>query len=116
MAKVRGPAPETPGTATEATGGVHLALNGSIGVSGSLATIAIQNLFDPTQNFLVQCNEKDHTLNGEPFCDELTVLPPGIYEVIVQSPDPACHAGAALVQDHRPAERDGRASGQPGVR
>ncbi len=75
----------------ESTGGVHLALSGSIGVSGSLATIAIQNLFDSSQNFLVRCNEKDHTLNGEPFCDELTVLPPGIYEVIVQSPDPSCH-------------------------
>ena len=80
-----------PEAATGETGGMHLALNGSIGVSGSLATIAIQNLFDPSQNFLIQCNEKDHTLNGEPFCDELTVLPPGVYEVIVQSPDPNCH-------------------------
>lgn len=58
--------------------------------------IAVQDVFDPTQNFLIECEEKDHTLDGQTFCDELLVLPPGVYEIVVQSMDPSCHTE----QDH----------------
>lgn len=81
------------GTGAEGpSGSVHVALNGA----GDLAVIAIQNVFDSDQNLLVECTEKPHTLDGQAFCDELVVLPPGVYEIVVQSPDPSCRSE----QDH----------------
>ena len=71
---------------------MHLALNGSIGTSGSLATIAIQNLFDPSQNYLdpVQ-REGPRDRRGARSATSSPCCLPASYEVIVQSPDPSCH-------------------------
>ena len=61
-----------------------------------LAQIAIRNVFDPSQTYLVDCAAKNHTLpNGDRFCDELTLLPPGIYDIVVQSLDPNCRSELA---------------------
>ncbi|WP_373048398.1 hypothetical protein [Vulgatibacter sp.] len=74
----------------EEAGNVHLALDGYL--DGNLAVIAIQNVFDRDESYLIDCKKKDHKLNGSTFCDELVVLPPGVYEVRVQSPDPDCES------------------------
>ncbi len=75
-------------------GAVHLALigGGEVDIDGNLAIIAIQSVFGD-ESYLIECQRKDHLSDGyygSPFCDELQVLPPGVYEVIVQSPDPNC--------------------------
>ena len=83
---------EGPAVVSGPTGRIQLNLDGVT----PLVTIAIRNVFDHSQTFLVDCNTKDHTLDGHAFCDELTALAPGVYEIIVQSQDPDCHSE----QDH----------------
>lgn len=78
------------GGGEETTGSLRMQLDGNIASSSEMATIVIRNVFDTNQVFLIECHQKDHTLDGEPFCDELLVLPPGVYEVLVQSGDPNC--------------------------
>jgi len=75
-------------------GSVQLAVNGTL--EGDVAVIAFRNVFNEEQAFLQECARKPHTLGGQQFCDELFVLPPGVYEVVVQSPDPDC----SPEQDH----------------
>jgi len=71
-------------------GNLHLACRGA--ARGELAVIAIRDLFDAQHSFLVDCARKAHRVEGQEFCDELMVLPPGTYEVVVQSPDEDCVA------------------------
>lgn len=71
-------------TQREKPGGLRVALDGSISTS---STIAVRDVFDPQKAWLVQCAQKDHTLEGQAFCDELLVLPPGVYDVVVQGRD-----------------------------
>ena len=77
-----------------ATSGVRVQLNGGT-VGGVMATIVIQNVFDTSQSWLVNCTAKDHLLNGQTFCDEMTILPPGVYEIIVQTQN-----DCTMTQDH----------------
>jgi hypothetical protein len=67
-----------------------------LGGASSLTTIVVRNVFDHSKVYLVDCAQKDHLLNGASFCDELLILPPGAYELIVQSQDPSCRSE----QDH----------------
>lgn len=70
-----------------AAGEIHVALEGA---GGTMAMIVLRNVFNPAEVRLVECEQKDHTLNGSTFCDELIVLPPGVYEVRVQSREKGC--------------------------
>lgn len=74
-------------------GKVHVYLSGEGSVD---TTIVIQDVFDSSRNFLVECEEKPETLDGQTFCDELLVLPPGVYQLVVQTQDPSCRTE----QDH----------------
>lgn len=74
-----------------AAGRLRVALDSSV----PMATIVVRNVFDPQQVAVVDCAKKDHLLDGGQFCDELLVLPPGVYEVVVQS-----HEGCQSEQDH----------------
>lgn len=74
------------------SGTVRLNLSGGMEAGSTLARIAIRDVFDPDKNWLIDCAEKDHQLKGKSFCDELIVLPPGIYEVVVQSVDSDCES------------------------
>lgn len=78
----------------DAQGSVHVSLQGMQIVdssnSGSMASIVVKNIFDESLQYLVQCTEKDHTNDGKAFCDELIVVPPGTYEIIVQPGDANC--------------------------
>ncbi|WP_373048399.1 hypothetical protein [Vulgatibacter sp.] len=69
-------------------GELHFAMKGE----GVDSTIVIRNVFEPDDFYLIECMEKDHLLDGQAFCDELVVLPPGVYEVKVQSQDPNCRS------------------------
>jgi hypothetical protein len=77
-------------------GAVRLNLNGNNTVGDTMAYVVIRNVFDHSQNYLVECGEKAYQLEGSTFCDELLILPPGVYEIIVQSLDPNCRTE----QDH----------------
>lgn len=74
-------------------GALQLNLNGN--GTTPMAEIVVRNVFDTGFVHLVQCIEKDHTLEGQTFCDELMILPPGVYELIVQS-----HNGCYTEFDH----------------
>jgi len=69
-------------------GSVHLRL----GAPSVDVTLVVRNVFDHAQAYLVDCVEKDHLLDGQRFCDELLVVPAGIYEIIVESEDDQCQS------------------------
>lgn len=71
-----------------ATGQVQLNLIGSSSSDpGATASVIIRSVLDHSQAYLIECPEKDHVIEGELVCDELTILPAGPYEVIVQPSD-----------------------------
>ncbi len=77
------------------TGSMSVKVSGPAGQTLT-GTIAAQDVFDPTHMIVADCMEKDYPLPGDgAFCDNLLVLPPGLYEVVVQPDDPNCRTEQA---------------------
>ncbi len=88
----------------QALGSVRLRL----GATPVDVTLVVRNVFDHSQVRVVGCPKKDHLLDGHEFCDELLVLPAGVYEVVVQSQDDQCESDQshykAVVEEGRTVE------------